>query len=185
MVSHFNYVLTQSTSICLPPHTLPYLRREATHSHTDHTKLHYLPELGNRSAPSLRCSSGGSLTSPSLVGHPHKGTPQGDEADLLPSQTALSLKSPPRVLWSSSAPSQYKGLCGLGKWQVQSVMLLNYLGSELKQWPQYLYSLQSSLSSTLWPGLCTFFSNISFFKKWEGKSSKFNFKFKLTTLQAT
>lgn len=80
------------------------------------------------------------------------------------------------MLWSSSAPSQFKGLRRLGTWQVQSVMLLNYLGSELKQWPQYLYSLQSSLSSTLWPGLCTFFSNISFFKKWEGKSSKFNFQ---------
>ena len=153
--------------------------------------LHYLPKLWNRAAPSLRCSSGGSLMSPSL-GHFHDGSTQGDEADLLPSQTALSLKSTPgyTALWSQfkHMESVQETVPRLGKLQVHSVMLLNYLGSEVKQCPNSVSLLPAIkfLLSTLWSGLCTFLFKYQLKKKKRRRgSSKSNLKFKLTTLKDT
>lgn len=59
-------LLTQSTSNHPPPHPLPSLGGEAASWCTGRTKFHYLPEWWNRKVSSLRWSSGGSLTSPSL-----------------------------------------------------------------------------------------------------------------------
>lgn len=153
-----------------PQHTMPWW--------AGHTKSLYLPRGDDRGQLphwTRSSSDGGECHLPSL-GHLPNGTPQGDEGYRSPSPHCalprccrLAHKA---VESAKCTNSLQEALCRSGEGQVHRVRLLNQLGIKLKQWPNslYLYSLQWSLSSTFWSGLCTFLFKYQFKEKKKKKA---------------